>query len=226
MHRTKSQKKKVDRATLLGGPYRSPKVEIGQKLSCEIRGTVKVDDWSRGHIPWPLAKLNNGGKGAYIICGDLAKAIKTESMSAVCHWWGAGSTTVSLWRRALGVKQFNEGTMALWSQWRPVKLPHGSADEPVVAFSPKKLRARRLKLGLTLREVAERMGWTSNNTYQQLEAGRREDCAGHGQAIVTGTGRQRRGRCVAVPADLRSWHGRADIRIAGQFRGTAFGPLG
>jgi hypothetical protein len=70
-----------------------------------------------------LGRLGRGGKGAYIVTSELARAIRTESEAAVCYWWGAGITTVSKWRRGLEVDRFNEGTRRLYSLWKLETLP-------------------------------------------------------------------------------------------------------
>jgi hypothetical protein len=103
----------------------------------------------------------------------LVRALRRESALAIQHWWGVGTTTISHWRRALGVEAYNEGTTRLWSDWRRVKLPQACAG-PLLVFSPKKMRDRRLALGLSAREVAARCGWTNPNTYGQREARRRK----------------------------------------------------
>lgn len=160
---------------LLHGPYQSPKVRRGQILRCRIRGDVPVVRFSDGRIPWPRGRITaNGGRGtpAYILCGDLERALQRESVIAVCYWWGVGTSTVCTWRRRLGVEEFNEGTLQLWSSWRRKKLPHGTT-EPVVSFSAAAMRARRLSLGLPVREVARRAGWKSLNSYSQYERGNR-----------------------------------------------------
>jgi hypothetical protein len=54
----------------LYGPYLPPKTRRGQKLFCEIRGTVTVSGLSGGPIPWPYAKVNGR---PLILCGDLVR---------------------------------------------------------------------------------------------------------------------------------------------------------
>ena len=86
-----------------------------------------------------------------------------------------GVTTVSHWRRALGVAQFNEGTRTLFSLWKEAELPVRS-----VGFSPAALRRMRLRRrGLTYKHVSTRMGWTSLNTYRQMESGGRRRATPH-----------------------------------------------
>lgn len=123
-----------DRFKLLHGPYQPPVVAIGDWIECEIRGPSQVAAWSDGPIPWPRARRGKKRKaapykagpyeaGPYIVCGDLARAIQVESHQAIRHWWGVGFQTVTRWRRALSVKQWNEGTQRVFRDWLPEKIP-------------------------------------------------------------------------------------------------------
>src|SRR5213596_1946438 len=56
------------RFNLLFGPYHPPKTRRGKFLFCEMRGTVKVGDYSDGPIPWPVKW---GTRNSLILCGDL-----------------------------------------------------------------------------------------------------------------------------------------------------------
>ena len=151
-------------------PYEPPAVRVGQRVRCVLRGpTVRVCGWSDGRIPWPLGRVGHGGKGAYVVTAELAAAIRNESAAAMCYWFGVGTSTVSKWRRALGVPPFNDGTRQLYSPWKPAKLPDNS-----VRFSPAALRRMRLARGWTQLQAATRMGWTGVNSYAQMESGRRQ----------------------------------------------------
>jgi hypothetical protein len=153
---------------LLRGPYAVPAVRFGRTATCLLRGKAKVCGWTDGRIPWPLLRAGHGGKGVILVTKELARAVRLESVSAIQYWWGVGSTTVFSWRRALGVPEFNAGTLHLWSLWKEHKLP-----DQAVSFSPAAMRRQRLACGLTQREVARRMGWNSVNSYGQMETGRR-----------------------------------------------------
>src|SRR4029077_7533342 len=98
----------ADRFRLLYGPYLTPRCRLGKKLFCEIRGWVPVRRISAGRIPWPQTIV--GRSLAFILCGDLVKAVRRESNQAVCRWWGVMPQTVTAWRKALDVPQGNEGT--------------------------------------------------------------------------------------------------------------------
>lgn len=97
------------------GPYRAPKVRRGEKLFCEIRGTVTVGGYSDGPIPWP--RLKKGGAHCLILCADLVRAVRRESLVAVAHYWGVNPTTVWKWRVALAVERWNEGSTQLGWAW-------------------------------------------------------------------------------------------------------------
>jgi hypothetical protein len=59
---------------------------------------------------------------AFILCGDLVKAIRRESNIAVCYWWGITPQTVTAWRKALDVPMMNEGTSRLQLKYTPERL--------------------------------------------------------------------------------------------------------
>jgi len=64
-----------------------------------------------------------GRNKAYILCGDLVQALKRESSQAIQYWSGVGWHTVWTWRKALGIGQYNEGTLRLHSDWMPERVP-------------------------------------------------------------------------------------------------------
>ena len=103
--------KTIHRRQLLFGPYRPPRVRRGDRLFCEIRGTVKVGDYHDAPIMWP--RLAKGGAHTLVLCGDLVKAVRRESKPAVAHQFGVSQGTVRAWRRALGVPPSTEGTYQL-----------------------------------------------------------------------------------------------------------------
>ena len=72
------------RFNLLFGPYHPPKTRRGKFLFCEMRGTVKVGDYSDGPIPWPVKW---GTRNSLILCGDLVRAVQVESAQGVAHHW-------------------------------------------------------------------------------------------------------------------------------------------
>ncbi len=89
-----------DRLKLLYGPYRAPEYKLGQKLLCEYRvKELKVEGITDALIQWPGTL--SGNRRTPIVCGDLVRAIRTETALAVAHHWGVQYTTVWKWRRAL-----------------------------------------------------------------------------------------------------------------------------
>jgi len=160
---------KAKRLALLQGPYRTPDVEVGAEIACLFNGKAKVCGWGSGKIRWPLIRVGHGGMGAYPMTDELARAVRSESEAAICHWWGVGSTTVAKWRRKLNVPQFNDGTRRLYSLWKEPKLPSQS-----LTISKPALRKFRLARGLSQQQVARAMGWNSINSYGQLESGKRQ----------------------------------------------------
>jgi hypothetical protein len=46
---------------------------------------------------------------------ELARGVRSESVLAICYWWGVNDHVVWNWRRALGVGTLNEGSARLRS---------------------------------------------------------------------------------------------------------------
>jgi DNA-binding Xre family transcriptional regulator len=109
-----------ERFKLLFGPYQAPPVNIGDEIVDEVRGPVIIGTWSKGRIPWPC--LRTSGRSAFVLCGDLARAVRHESSLAIQYWWGVGPATVHRWRRQLGIGNRTEGTIHLHRAWQPQKL--------------------------------------------------------------------------------------------------------
>lgn len=117
-----------DRVNLLHGPYPAPARAAGRKLFCEIRGTVTVGGYSDGPIPWP--RMKKPGSACLILCGDLVRAVLRESNQAVAHHFGVSTHTVTKWRKALVVPEYNEGTRRLGRDWagRPHRRAAGAGE--------------------------------------------------------------------------------------------------
>jgi hypothetical protein len=105
-----------ERVKLLYGPYRAPRCTVGQKLTCEYR---KREVWVKGisdaPIPWPVAR--RGIRHFPIVCGDLVRALRTESEMAVAYHWGVHDATVSKWRQAFGIAPMTNGSRRLRIEW-------------------------------------------------------------------------------------------------------------
>lgn len=109
------------RYRLLHGPYAAPACKRGDVLACEARGEgVKVGGLTDAPIPWPRVLKN--GRPSLIVCGDLARAVRSESEIAIAHHWGVSVTTVWAWRKALGVGRITEGTARLYREYQPEKI--------------------------------------------------------------------------------------------------------
>jgi hypothetical protein len=90
-----------------------PRFKLGAIVEDEIRGSVRVIGQSGARIPWPLAFY--GRQRALIVCGELIRAVTSESVEVVAHWWGVSVERVRLMRRALGASAMNEGSIRLWT---------------------------------------------------------------------------------------------------------------
>jgi hypothetical protein len=99
------------RLRLWHGPYRMPRYRVGGRLVCAVRGSVKVVGTSHAPISWPQTR--NHGRPFLIVCGGLARAVRTEAAIAVAHWWGVTPLTVWTWRKAMGVGATTPGTSRL-----------------------------------------------------------------------------------------------------------------
>lgn len=104
------------------------------RVFCEVRGTVKIIRLSDGRIPWPIAIVPGVGGRSMVLYGELEKAVRRETPSAIMHWWGVGANTVWNWRKALGVtnteaetarrrKNGKRNTKALRAMWAKAQDP-------------------------------------------------------------------------------------------------------
>ncbi len=96
---------------LIAGPYLPPPCKVGDWIDDEVDGRLEVGGWTVAPISWPRRKKT--GRAALILCGDLARAVRVESVEAICYWWGVRPTKVWMWRKALGVERVTEGTRKL-----------------------------------------------------------------------------------------------------------------
>jgi hypothetical protein len=110
---------KANRFKLLYGPYRTPRLKRGAIIEDEIRGEVTIVGLTDARIPWPIGKRSRAK--LFVVFGALARAIRRESVQAVCYWFGVSRPWVQACRRALGVPMHNEGTLRLRVKY---------ADEP------------------------------------------------------------------------------------------------
>jgi len=106
---------------LIGGPYSAPPGKAGDSLICRIRGRVAIAGHSTAPIPWPFT-FASSSRPTFILCGDLVRAVETESREAVAHWWGVSLATVTTWRQALGIGRMTPGTAKIWRETAKQKL--------------------------------------------------------------------------------------------------------
>jgi hypothetical protein len=106
----------IDSHQLHLGPYNPPALRRGDRATCLYRdGDVVITGWSDGRIPWPRCRRldTHGGGSGLLVDEELARAVRLESEAAVCYWFGVNPSTVWMWRQALGVERYNEGTTRL-----------------------------------------------------------------------------------------------------------------
>ena len=131
----------TDRYKLHHGPYRSPRCRPGDKLLCERRGReVVVSGMTDAPLQWPYGK--GRGHHSCIVCGDLIRAVQSESEIAVAHHWGVNPTTVNLWRRALGVPRMTDGTRKLKVALAPERFTEEVRARAAVGRQRPEVRAK------------------------------------------------------------------------------------
>lgn len=118
---------------LIAGPYLPPACKVGDWIDDEVDGRLEVGGWTVAPISWPRRKKT--GRASLILCGDLVRAVQTESSEAVAHWWGVGVTKVWMWRRALGVGRVTDGTRKLLQERTGVP-PEAAARGRAAASAP------------------------------------------------------------------------------------------
>src|SRR5258708_6505743 len=90
------------RYDLIGGPYITPPLRIGDSLEDERFGLVSVSGYTSGRIPWPtVGRRYTRGQRAIVLCSPLTEALELESITGICHWWGVSRPTVARWKRTV-----------------------------------------------------------------------------------------------------------------------------
>lgn len=88
------------------GPYLPPAVPIGAVLRCAYRETDVVVEGFCGSLRWPGSTApRQGGRPSKgprpIVCGDLLRALRQETATALADALNTPLNTVSRWRRLL-----------------------------------------------------------------------------------------------------------------------------
>ena len=93
------------RVSLLHGPYRAPRLRVGDRAACLCRDCdVKITGWTDAPFPWPQGVPVGGRSAPSILLDDeLARAVRLESAAAIRYWWDVSAGVVWRWRKALGV---------------------------------------------------------------------------------------------------------------------------
>lgn len=109
-----------ERFRLHFGPYKPPRIKVGDEVECAVRGFVIVAGWTEAPLTWPYHRASYHPP---IVFGSLLAALKEESNVAVAHWWGVTPSTVGRWRGLLGINGYKTpGCKRLYRAWMPEKL--------------------------------------------------------------------------------------------------------
>ena len=105
----------LDPHRLHHGPYTLPSLRRGDRATClYCDGDVVITSWSDGRISWPRCRrLDTRGGSGLLVDEELARAVRLESSLAIQRWWGVTEHTVWMWRQALGVERYNDGSARL-----------------------------------------------------------------------------------------------------------------
>jgi hypothetical protein len=72
---------------LIFAPYRPPRLYVGDRTDCLMRGTVVITSWTAARISWPRSQAGGAKGGSGILLDyELARAVRTEAAAAVCYW--------------------------------------------------------------------------------------------------------------------------------------------
>jgi hypothetical protein len=135
---------------------------------------VVITGWSAGRISWPRFRGDGtrGGGSGQLVDEELARAVRLESSVALQYWFGVNESTVWMWRQALGVERYNEGSArlhaALIARPEEIERRRRTAKElglrpnpPHIGGRPWTVKELRLLGTMPDDELAERIGRTA-----------------------------------------------------------------
>lgn len=120
---------------LIFGPYAAPDAAAGW-IEDASDGLIEIGGWTAAPIPWPRRKKT--GKHSPILCGDLIRAVQSESSAAIQHHWGVSAGTVWKWRQILGAPRVTAGTRQRLAEMTGVP-PEAAARGRKAAATPESL---------------------------------------------------------------------------------------
>ena len=158
------------------GPYSMPNgFGIGGTITCAYRGReVVIGGITAAPVQWFM--IRNTGKPFVILCGDLIRAVQTESEAAIAHNWGVNKTTVWKWRKALKVERMTPGTEQVFRTLFESRIP-----EEVVERGRRKSRSKASRQKMIASKTGQPMHENTRKTL--LKAVKRPKSQSHREAM-------------------------------------------
>jgi hypothetical protein len=199
----------VDRFKLIAGPYSAPLFELGDIVTDELRGDVRITAISDSRISWPKGRRLNqkGGHAGLVLFADLERAVRSESNQAVCHWWGVTPQTVTKWRNALEVDADTPGT-------RKLRQEHGAQEWFQVVRGKAHDKSRNAEVDKARREKIAEARRGRKRPPQVVEALRKANLGKkHTAEARANMSKAQKKRGVIPPAAGRPWTAEEDALL-------------
>ncbi len=183
------------------GPYSMPQgFGIGDTIACAYRGRdVVIGGITDAPVQWFM--IRNTGKPFVILCGDLIRAVQTESEAAIAHNWGVNKTTVWKWRKALDVGRMNSGTTLVFRTLFESRIP-----EEVIEKGRRKSRSKASRQKMIRSKTGQAMH--ENTRKALLKAVKHPKSQSHREALSRAN--KARG---TLPPNGRPWTKAEDKRL-------------